>query len=445
MSSIGGVSSSGMNTVGVNSVDGDPAGEFSANDTSTGGTTSPFQSLLLALKTGVCHGRRTSGTDARHTVLSRSDGANSQVGDTPEADDTKKNMPSEAGSDEGISLPVTMLAFAGDATALHQSMASPGVSDVSLGESLGSLTPEVTPDFKGVRTPPLVLADSVKLSPIVSSHEQLAMSGSGVLRDVGGGAQVDASEVTVTGSSGTTSKLKNSSRPGTGAGGAGDALMHAAKGNTGVTRTDSPNEAVPRQTLDDLLARIDHQGPQAAEGGPRYERMPDGVGQASSGGGTGHALRADAAGHADIATQGMGFGSAEGALSDNLRVWVGQTLHAAQLQLDRGTDRSVEIQVSLNGKDAQVVFLADQPEVRQALQGNAAQLRDMLGSQGLQLSGVAVDAFAQSHHAAPRYQGTASSSRSESDPNQTGTVNEVQPWTQGPAVRVKRGLVDYFA
>jgi flagellar hook-length control protein FliK len=65
-------------------------------------------------------------------------------------------------------------------------------------------------------------------------------------------------------------------------------------------------------------------------------------------------------------------------------------VQSAQLKLDGlGADK-VEVNISMNGNEAQVDFRTDQAETRHMLEGAVSQLKDMLSLEGVVLSGVSV-------------------------------------------------------
>jgi flagellar hook-length control protein FliK len=75
--------------------------------------------------------------------------------------------------------------------------------------------------------------------------------------------------------------------------------------------------------------------------------------------------------------------------------WVSREVQNAQLRLDGFGADGVEINITLQGKEAQVDFRTDLPEAREALEGASAQLKDMLSREGLVLSGLSVGTSAQ--------------------------------------------------
>lgn len=78
------------------------------------------------------------------------------------------------------------------------------------------------------------------------------------------------------------------------------------------------------------------------------------------------------------------------AVAETVSYWASHGVQTAELKLDGFGDEPVEVSILLNGDQAQIDFRTDQAGVRQVLENAAAQLKDMLSSQGLQLSGVSV-------------------------------------------------------
>jgi len=76
-------------------------------------------------------------------------------------------------------------------------------------------------------------------------------------------------------------------------------------------------------------------------------------------------------------------------LAEQVAFWVNQKTQSAEITLDRD-GQPVEVTVSLTGTEAHVTFRSDQADTREMLDTTVAQLRDLLQSEGLQLSGVTV-------------------------------------------------------
>ncbi|MDD5030261.1 MAG: flagellar hook-length control protein FliK [Rhodoferax sp.] len=85
-------------------------------------------------------------------------------------------------------------------------------------------------------------------------------------------------------------------------------------------------------------------------------------------------------------------------VAETVSYWVTQGVHNAELTLDGVGGEPVAVHIELDGDQAQVDFRSDQPQVRQMLEAASAQLKSLLLSQGLQLSGVSVGSFGQGGH-----------------------------------------------
>ncbi|GKT02014.1 hypothetical protein AVKW3434_21515 [Acidovorax sp. SUPP3434] len=79
----------------------------------------------------------------------------------------------------------------------------------------------------------------------------------------------------------------------------------------------------------------------------------------------------------------------EDQIAEQVAYWVHQKTQNAELTIDR-EGQPVEVMVSLSGNEAHVTFRSDQANTREWLDSSAAQLRDLLRSEGLELSGVTV-------------------------------------------------------
>jgi flagellar hook-length control protein FliK len=82
-------------------------------------------------------------------------------------------------------------------------------------------------------------------------------------------------------------------------------------------------------------------------------------------------------------------------VAETVSYWASQGVHSASLQLKGFGDEPVEVRISVNGEMAQVDFKTNQPEVRQAIEGAASQLKDLLTSQGMQLAGMSIGTSAR--------------------------------------------------
>lgn len=81
--------------------------------------------------------------------------------------------------------------------------------------------------------------------------------------------------------------------------------------------------------------------------------------------------------------------AAEDALADQVAFWVSENLQNAELTVTHD-GKPVEVSVSMSGKEAHIVFGSDQSETRDLLDASVAQLRELLHSEGLTLSGMTV-------------------------------------------------------
>lgn len=83
-------------------------------------------------------------------------------------------------------------------------------------------------------------------------------------------------------------------------------------------------------------------------------------------------------------------GAFEQQLTEQLRHWVSQGVHSAELTV--GTQDPVQVRIALDGNEAQLQFRAEHAATREMLAGTVEQLRDLLAAQGLVLSGMSVGA-----------------------------------------------------
>jgi flagellar hook-length control protein FliK len=75
------------------------------------------------------------------------------------------------------------------------------------------------------------------------------------------------------------------------------------------------------------------------------------------------------------------------AMAEKMHYWVSRGVQSAELQLDAFAGGSVDVSISVKGDMAMVEFRTDQPQARQLLQDAMPQLKDLLASEGLMLSG----------------------------------------------------------
>ena len=77
-------------------------------------------------------------------------------------------------------------------------------------------------------------------------------------------------------------------------------------------------------------------------------------------------------------------------VAEQVKYWISQDVQNAQLKLDGLGSKPVEVSISMSGNEAHVAFRTDELQTRGVLENAGAQLKDMLQSQGLVLSGVSV-------------------------------------------------------
>jgi flagellar hook-length control protein FliK len=124
----------------------------------------------------------------------------------------------------------------------------------------------------------------------------------------------------------------------------------------------------------------------------RFGARP-GMGQSGSSGFDGAFSQAMAATHRADAVFEVPATSAtvpDTAVAETVSYWASQGIQTAELKLDGFGDEPIEVSIVLNGDQAQIDFRTDQMGVRQVIENAAAQLKDLLSSQGLQLAGVSV-------------------------------------------------------
>lgn len=84
-----------------------------------------------------------------------------------------------------------------------------------------------------------------------------------------------------------------------------------------------------------------------------------------------------------------GSADAQAQLAEDVAWWASQQTQSAALTLD-ADGQPVQVQVTLNGDQAHIVFHSDEAQARQLLDANVDDLRALLDAQGLQLAGVTV-------------------------------------------------------
>lgn len=122
--------------------------------------------------------------------------------------------------------------------------------------------------------------------------------------------------------------------------------------------------------------------------------------------------------------------SPEAMVAEQVNYWIGHDVQNAELKLDGMGDSPVEVSISLQGNEARVDFRTDQLEARQVLEGAVSHLKDLLGNEGLVLSGVSVGSS-----------GAGGSASQERKPHQNGrqaTVAVSSPQAVDASVRPAR-------
>ena len=82
--------------------------------------------------------------------------------------------------------------------------------------------------------------------------------------------------------------------------------------------------------------------------------------------------------------------AADGEFSEQVNYWIGQDIQKAELTLDGLGLSPVEVSISMQGNEAQVVFRTDEAQTRDALSNASQQLQEALSRQGVALAGVSV-------------------------------------------------------
>ncbi|WP_296510434.1 flagellar hook-length control protein FliK [Rhodoferax sp.] len=141
----------------------------------------------------------------------------------------------------------------------------------------------------------------------------------------------------------------------------------------------------------------------------------------------------------DGVVAGAAAESMAGAFSEDVKYWVGQDLQKAEITLDGMGMDPVEVSISLQGNEAQVMFRTDEAQTRDALSNASAQLQEALGRQGLTLAGMSVGT-SDSGGAQPQGGGDRSSKW------RSGQVEVAadEPVTRGPTAKGAGRTIDLF-
>ena len=114
-----------------------------------------------------------------------------------------------------------------------------------------------------------------------------------------------------------------------------------------------------------------------------------------------HALPGAARADTAPVLAGASLAGLESKVADTVNYWMAQGVQNAALKLDGLGSEPVEVNISLKGREAHIGFRTDQPEIRQILEGALSQLKDLLASEGLLLSGVSVGSSGQNGKGTP--------------------------------------------
>lgn len=141
----------------------------------------------------------------------------------------------------------------------------------------------------------------------------------------------------------------------------------------------------------------------------------------------------------DGVVAGAAAESMAGAFSEDVKYWVGQDLQKAEITLDGMGMDPVEVSISLQGNEAQVMFRTDEAQTRDALSNASAQLQEALGRQGLTLAGMSVGT---SDSGGAQHQGGGD--RSSKWRSGQVEVAADEPVTRGPTAKGAGRTIDLF-
>lgn len=85
----------------------------------------------------------------------------------------------------------------------------------------------------------------------------------------------------------------------------------------------------------------------------------------------------------------------ERAVADQVKYWISNDVHNAELKFDGLGSESVRVSISMSGNEAQVVFRSDQAQTRELLGNAMTHLDQMLRAEGLTLAGAWVGSSGQ--------------------------------------------------
>jgi len=92
----------------------------------------------------------------------------------------------------------------------------------------------------------------------------------------------------------------------------------------------------------------------------------------------------------DGVVAGAATASADGQYAEQVSYWISQDIQKAEMTLDGLGANPVEVSISMQGKEATVVFRSDEALTREALANASSQLQDAMSRQGVVLSGVSI-------------------------------------------------------
>lgn len=112
----------------------------------------------------------------------------------------------------------------------------------------------------------------------------------------------------------------------------------------------------------------------------------------------------------------------ESFVAEQVTYWIGQDVQKAELKLDGLGVDPVEVSISMQGNEAHVSFRTDELQARDALENASTHLKELLGRQGVVLSGVSVGT-SQSGDA------SAGQGRQQRPDGRRGMVSTLEPVT----------------
>ena len=77
-------------------------------------------------------------------------------------------------------------------------------------------------------------------------------------------------------------------------------------------------------------------------------------------------------------------------VAEQVQFWISQDVQSAEMQLDGLGEKPVEVSITLHGNEAHVAFRSDELLARGVLEGAETHLREMLGREGVVLTGMSV-------------------------------------------------------